>query len=941
MLITSPSNWSVARKRRSFVFALFFGALLIPALPIGAALVVPTDIELPGTQPGEVGNLETASNCDGCHGDRGAGVEIAHEWRGSMMAHAGRDPIFWATMAIAEQDFDGSGDLCLRCHATAGWLAGRSTPTDASGLQAGDDDGVECGYCHTLTNPDDSDPLLIGEQFPPYVANCSDDLIAPSGTCQSAAEGYYGSGMASLWNGNQKLGPYTDAAPKHQFEASSFHRSVDFCGTCHDVSNSVTGDLAHNGGVQDTADLPVASGVPGGPVADKAAFNNPAYAYGIVERTFSESKSGMLIETRVGDYGTLPVDIQDGAIAEAYTRSIVAGTGGDYEDGTPRYFSCQTCHMAPTTGLGCNKNGVPVRNDLPTHDMTGGNYWMPAVIQYQDAQGELVFGGGLSAEEIAGLDAGALRAKHNLENAAAIDATTAPPYSLRITNLTGHKLISGYPEGRRMWINVKWYDGQPTPTMLREDGAYGPLEDEFGNPVEVVNPADGQPVQVQSILDLADPETRIYEVHMALTQEWATQLLGLGYPAGLPLGFDRYTGAVEHTLGDLGAEEPGSYEESFHFVLNNKVAAEGTNMPDGGFAPVFDRSACTRRFPAQVRVVNPESKLGSRNHRSSSFSPLDHTRLRVSRGRLGSRPFAMKPCYTSESSVRANSARSEIGVSARDRRWNCRLRDLGRQPDLLERNPRGAASRTSIVAGGVGGAHLASRPRRAAPLWRASSTRLPTQNAGDLRRGRLSSGPQLGAVSLVCHQRSYRRGESRVLHQSSDERCAGRGDLARAVESRNADRGVDCGTRRWRHDVRRRTNSLDCAEPRGQFCTLRLVEKAARCSPAARGSVDRSSDGSRSRQPVFDGLDRTEPERRGRIWRTLGADTLERRDHRRAVAAIWHRRAAHPTLDRWNASVSRADDSTDPWHLSVRRICVGRRNVRFRVRLARPGHIRV
>jgi hypothetical protein len=98
--------------------------------------------------------------------------------------------------------------------------------------------------------------------------------------------------------------------------------------------------------------------------------------------------------------------------------------------------------------------------------------------------------------------------------------------------------------------------------------------DDLGAPVTVVNPADGQPVQVQSILDLDDPETRIYEVHHALTQEWANQLLGLGYPDALPLGFDRYTGVVEHTLGDLGAQALGTYEESFHFVLNNKVVAD-------------------------------------------------------------------------------------------------------------------------------------------------------------------------------------------------------------------------------------------------------------------------------------------------------------------------------------------------------------------------------
>ncbi|HEY5657900.1 MAG TPA: hypothetical protein VIY27_08930 [Myxococcota bacterium] len=547
-----------ARSRGTLLAGLL--TLLLYAVPSSAADVVPTDVQLPGTQPGEVGALDTATNCDNCHGDRSKGVEISHEWRGSMMAHAGRDPIFWATMAIAEQDFDGAGDLCLRCHATAGWLGGRSTPTDGSGLASNDDDGVECSYCHGLTNPDNSEHL--GAQFGDFIANDGG----------SPAQGYYASGMGVLWAGQEKLGPYQegDAAPKHQFMASNFHRSVDFCGTCHDVSNSVVGDLAHNHGTQATADPVVASGVPGAPVAGKAAFNNFPYQYGIVERTFSESKSGLLIGTRVGAYPDLPAELQAGALAEAYTRSMLAGTNGDYADGAPRYFSCQTCHMGPVEGLGCNKPGVPLRPDLPSHDMTGGNYWMPEVIQYLDAQGKLRLGGGLTADEIAGLDAGALRAKHNLENAAALEVTGS---TLRIVNLTGHKLISGYPEGRRMWINVRWYEGAGgTGAIVREDGAYGPLFDALGSPVEVVNPADGQPVQVRSILDLDDPNTRIYEVHHALTQEWASQLIDLGYPADLALSYDRHTGAVEHTLGGLAAEEPGHYEESFHFVLNNKVS---------------------------------------------------------------------------------------------------------------------------------------------------------------------------------------------------------------------------------------------------------------------------------------------------------------------------------------------------------------------------------
>ncbi|NIR00387.1 MAG: hypothetical protein GTN78_09335, partial [Gemmatimonadales bacterium] len=81
--------------------------------------------------------------------------------------------------------------------------------------------------------------------------------------------------------------------------------------------------------------------------------------------------------------------------------------------------------------------------------------------------------------------------------------------SLKVTNLTGHKLITGYPEGRRMWLNIKWYDGGDV--LLREDGEYGPMT------VDI----DGAPTQVDTILDLDDPNTKVYEAHYAMTQEWA------------------------------------------------------------------------------------------------------------------------------------------------------------------------------------------------------------------------------------------------------------------------------------------------------------------------------------------------------------------------------------------------------------------------------------
>jgi hypothetical protein len=541
-------------------------AVLLAAGWAGAADTVPTDVQMPGTQPGEGVNVESVSKCDNCHGNFASPSSPLEEpwfnWAGGMMAHASRDPIFWATMAIGEQDFDGSGDLCLRCHVPEGWLAGRSTPTDGSAMAAGDADGVQCDVCHKLTNPDGSEHP--GVQNAPFIAN-------DGGSPPTA---YYGSGMYVLSGGNAKLGPYNDAAATHQFLQSQFHRSVDFCGTCHDVSNPVVGDLAHNRGAQPTADPVVASGVPGSPVAGKAAFNNFPYQYGVVERTFSEYKAGELEQTRVADYAALPPELQAGSIARARDAALLAGTNGDYADGTPRYFSCQTCHMRPVVGRGCNKN-PPVRGDLPTHDQTGGNYWMPDVLQYLDSLGGLVLGGGLGADQIAALEAGKARAQQNLRDAAALSVDDQG--RVTVVNLTGHKLITGYPEGRRMWLNVRWYD--EADSLLREDGAYGPLFDSQNDPVEAIDPASGQPVQVHSIGDLDDPNTRIYEAHYGITQEWASQLLALGASPSLPLVYDRLTSAVALTLGELGAQAPGSSHETFHFVLNNTVVKDNRIPP--------------------------------------------------------------------------------------------------------------------------------------------------------------------------------------------------------------------------------------------------------------------------------------------------------------------------------------------------------------------------
>ena len=316
----------------------------------------------------------------------------------------------------------------------------------------------------------------------------------------------------------------------------------------------------------------------GGPLEEKAAFNNPPYAYGVVERTFSEYKASAWPTTRVSDFPTLPQELRvaGGSLEKTYQAALAAGTGGDYADGDPRFFSCQSCHMRPVTSAGANKKGVQIRPDLPRHDHSGGNYWMVDIIRYQDARAMLRLGGGLSASDLDALESGRLRAVEHLQQAASL---VVEDDVLKVVNLTGHKLITGYPEGRRMWLNIEWRDGEGQ--LLREDGAYGPLFDEAGAPVLVENPAGGAFVQVESILDLDSPHTRIYEAHYAISSEWAATLIATGTSPELPLGFDRSDDEVTMTLGELAALPAGSHFDSFHFVLNDHVSSDNRIPPYG------------------------------------------------------------------------------------------------------------------------------------------------------------------------------------------------------------------------------------------------------------------------------------------------------------------------------------------------------------------------
>lgn len=124
-----------------------------------------------------------------------------------------------------------------------------------------------------------------------------------------------------------------------------------------------------------------------------------------------------------------------------------------------------------------------------------------------------------------------------------------------------------------MWLNIKWHDKDGG--QVGEIGAYGALS--------VSDPLDpgGDPITVNTLLDLHEENGRVYEAHYGMTQEWASQLIEHQYSPDLVLGYDRETGLPDHTLGYLADQEPGETEETFHFVLNNVVVKDNRIPPYG------------------------------------------------------------------------------------------------------------------------------------------------------------------------------------------------------------------------------------------------------------------------------------------------------------------------------------------------------------------------
>ncbi len=460
----------------------------VTSIPRPVINTTANDFILPGTQPALQEALIDSVDCQTCHSQ-----PIYDLWRGSMMGQAGRDPLTWAAIYNANAYVPNAGEYCLRCHAPNGWYQGRSNPPDGSALFPQDiRNGVSCQLCHRMVD---------------IVASANDEASVIDAQTRSELTNppptdHRGSAMIILDQLDRRRGPFNLA---NDFSYHSAYQTdllsqrmnawkeASLCGSCHNVDNPVLSwNAARNQYWPNPIDTPAADFSKG------ALFP--------IERTFDEWAAS---------------DFADQGVASA-------SFGGSLPDQIVR--SCQDCHMPRTSGYAAQSAFNPVYRDCQTgecigeHSFFGANSWVPQLLLNPDWRLASLSDEGLLNNTING-------AKNFVKKSANLEVNLQDGVGYKtavvtVTNLTGHKLPTGYPEGRRIWINIIARDQNGS--IIYESGKY-----------------DWNTHQL-----IEDSDIKIYEAKQGITEE-------LSQSIGLPSG------------------------PTFHFVLNNTILKDNRIPPKG------------------------------------------------------------------------------------------------------------------------------------------------------------------------------------------------------------------------------------------------------------------------------------------------------------------------------------------------------------------------
>ena len=310
-------------------------------VPVPHLNTTANDLFLPGTQPDTLFTpVQDSVDCDTCHNE-----PIFAAWRGSMMSNAGRDPVFWSALSVANAYVPQAGEYCLRCHTPNGWYSGRSTDTEGGDLLPADiNNGVSCALCHRMLSSTQS---VVDD-----LADIDAEIL--SGLEISLPLDHSGSAMIILDPFDRRRGPFS-------FDPALIYHTAyqtEFLGNTQDpVQRSAICGSCHN-------------------------VDNPVLSWDEEKNTFWINTEGQKAES-FGKDSLFPVErtYEEWKLSQ-YAAEEVFAPQYNLQNGDPGglYVSaCQDCHMRYISGTAADEQFLPVMRDcqdngcLATHEFLGAN----------------------------------------------------------------------------------------------------------------------------------------------------------------------------------------------------------------------------------------------------------------------------------------------------------------------------------------------------------------------------------------------------------------------------------------------------------------------------------------------------------------------------------------------------------------------------------------
>lgn len=454
-------------------------------------------------------------------------------WAGTNMASATRDPVFRANQIIVNNTVrsltgkDGTGNMCFRCHSPNAWLSGRTDPAfNGSGdgsqliqsiILSTDNEGISCEVCHRATG---SVTMKRNDLLPTDPAW---NMMAGLDDWPHTGAPYPNGPLAGLPMGDATLqfndgmtygGKYSGSVAVSFSDLPIF--GTYYTGQTYGIYpdgwlNALGQDISGQVVINADGTTPVHFEAPIGPPLKNGVGPGYDYQKQAISIEHPTYKNDFLRSSEFcGSCHDLTVPVLNHGMPEqrTYTEWKFSAFGKFSSNGVatgPNSRRCQDCHMqtlkheySDTARISLNPDPTltgffPYGKDrnpnggTTFHKMAGANRDLPQMMKLLYPEVDLEVIGmptgkdtrlfpGMMSDRSAAWNRTTRNTEITLTEAVAVEIigiTEATPGNyearVKVVNNSGHRIPTGYPDGRRFWIAFSVKSGGAT---IYESGYY-------------------------------------------------------------------------------------------------------------------------------------------------------------------------------------------------------------------------------------------------------------------------------------------------------------------------------------------------------------------------------------------------------------------------------------------------------------------------------------